>query len=684
MTTPTRYPTRRPVPEPPVIEPPNDPPGRSTSRYVRLALLLLLLVFLLWAGLKAWRVAGAARSLLALEDEARALAAGGLAGLDADAAEALLLGARADVVTLRDELAFARPIAPYLGWVPRLGPTLVAAPHLLDMADGGTEAAVLAVGSLKPALAMGQGGSFGMSNVSELLPTLAAAGPALQTASVALDRTATARAELASAVPAEQLPWRVRQLLTLSDEWLPLGQSGLRLAPYLPALLGADGPRRYLIMAQNEDELRATGGFLTGAGVVTVENGRIADLRFRDSSDVDNIAAKPYDFPPQPLYDFMGLEIFVFRDANFWPDFPTSARKAMDLYAYGLDTGPLDGAIAIDQEFLRLLVEAIGPVPIPNSEQVINANNLLTMLREARDIQEGQEVGEWVLNRKAFLGGFAGAIRSKVETEFGSIDLPKLARNMTAAADRRHLSIYLRDPDAAAALAATGWDGRLPTAPPGDFLMAVDTNVGYNKVNLLVERTLTYEVDLGPQPTATLNILYTHTGQPQDEPCFQGVTQEFEQATPYLTLADKCYWNYLRVYAPGGSVLQASSSHTVPGETLFNGRTWDGPAQTVAEQPGLTTFANFMLLPQASELSAMFQYQLPEGIVQSEGGERVYRLTVFKQPGRRPELLALLVALPVGATLLDSSLPAENVDGRFLMTTTLDSNVEIILRYSQP
>lgn len=679
MNAPTRYPT-----PPPPAEPPADTPNRAIGRYVRLALLLLLLAFLLWAGLKAWRVAGATRSLLAVENEARALAAGGLAGLDADAAEALLLGARADVVTLRDELAFVRPIAPYLGWVPRLGPTLVAAPHLLDMADGGTEAAVLAVGSLKPALATVQGESFGTNSLGELLPTLTAAGPALREASVALDRTAAARGALAAAVPAEQLPWRVQQLLTVADEWLPLGQSGLRLAPYLPTLLGADGPRRYLIMAQNEDELRATGGFLTGAGLVTVENGRIADLRFRDSSDVDNIAAKPYDFPPQPLYDFMGLEIFVFRDANFWPDFPTSARKAMDLYAYGLDVEPLDGAIAIDQEFLRLLVEAIGPVPIPDSEQVINANNLLQILREARDIQEGQEVGEWVLNRKAFLGGFAAAIRGKVETEFGSIDLPKLARNMSAAADRRHLSIYLRDPDAATALAATGWDGRLPTAPPGDFLMAVDTNVGYNKVNLLVERALTYEVDLGPQPTATLNVLYTHTGEPQDEPCFQGVTEEFEQATPYLTLADKCYWNYLRVYVPGGSVLQASSNHTVPGETLFNGRTWDGPAQTVAEQPGLTTFANFMLLPRASELTGMFQYQLPQGVVQSEDGATVYQLTVFKQPGTRPQSLTLFVTLPVGATLLETSLPGENVDGRWRMTTTLDSNVEITVRYSQP
>ena len=681
MTTPTRTPTRPPAPEPPIVEPAEDTANGSTGRIIRLVLLLLLLACLLWAGLKVWRVAGAARSLLAVEGEARALAAGGLANVDADAAEALLLGVRADVVTLHDELGFVRPIAPYLGWVPRLGPTLVAAPHLLDMADGGTEAAVLAVGSLKPALATVQGGSLGLESLGELLPTLAAAGPALQEASVALDRTAAARTALAAAVPAEALPWRVQQLMQLSDEWLPLGQDGLRLAPHLPGLLGADGPRRYLIMAQNEDELRATGGFLTGAGVVTVENGRIADLRFRDSSDVDNIAAKPYDFPPQPLYDFMGLEIFVFRDANYWPDFPTSARKAMDLYAYGLDVPPLDGAIAIDQEFLRLLVEATGPVPIPDSDQAISADNLLQMLREARDIQEGQEVGEWVLNRKAFLGGFAAAIRAKVETDFGRIDLPTLARNMAAAADRRHLSIYLRDPDAAAALAATGWDGRLPTAPPGDFLMAVDTNVGYNKVNLLVERTLTYEVALGPQPTATLNLLYSHTGQPQDEPCFQGVTQEFEQALTYLTLADKCYWNYLRVYAPGGSVLRASSSHSVPGETLLNGRTWDGAAQTVAEQPGLTTFANFMLLPRAAELSAMFEYQLPEGVTQVEDGTTVYRLTVFKQPGTRPELLMLLVALPPGVTLLDASLPTQMQDGRVVMSTTLETNLVVTLRY---
>lgn len=684
MTSRPRYPLHPPAPEPPErIEPP-DEARRPIGRIAGLALLLLLLALLVWGGLKAWRVAQAARSLLAAQEQAQALAAGGLAGLDADAAETLLLNVRADIATLHDELAFSRPVAPHLGWVPRLGPTLVASPYLLDMADAGSEAAVLAVGSLKPALSSIQADGFGADRLGELLPTLAAAGPALTQAGEALDRVATARANLAEAVPAEALPWRVRQLLAAADEWLPVGRDGLRLAPQLPAMLGADGPKRYLIMAQNEDELRATGGFLTGAGVVTVEGGRITDLTFMDSSYVDNLAAKPYDFPPQPLYDYMNLELLAFRDANFWPDFPTSAQKALDLYAYGRDVPPLDGAIAIDQEFLRLLVDATGPVPIPDSDGSINADNLLRVLRQARNIQEGQQVGQWVEDRKAFLGGFATAIRAKVESDFGSIDPVKLARNMVAAAEERHLSVYMRDPDVSAALAATGWDGHLPAAPPGDFLMAVDSNMGYNKVNVYIERALTYAVQLGPEPQGTLTILYRHTGAAVPEECYQGVTEEFDLALPYEALTDKCYWNYLRVYAPSGSVLLTSSRHTVPGETLFNGRTWDGTAQTVAEQPGLTTFANFLLLPRASETTATFDYRLPEGVVQSQEGVQVYQLAIFKQPGTRPEQLNLTVSLPAGATFVNASLPAQVDGGQVTIDTALATNLAITVRYRLP
>ena len=107
----------------------------------------------------------------------------------------------------------------------------------------------------------------------------------------------------------------------------------------------------------------------------------------------------------------------------------------------------------------------------------------------------------------------------------------------------------------------------------------------------------------------------------------------------------------------------------------------EGAAQTVAEQPGLTTFANFFLLPWGEEVTAMFQYQLPAGVTQTENGDTIYRLTVYKQPGTRPEQLTLAITLPAGATLLDSSLPATESEGRLIMNTTLESNLEILLRY---
>ena len=77
--------------------------------------------------------------------------------------------------------------------------------------------------------------------------------------------------------------------------------------PVLPAIMGIDGPRHYLIVAQNEDEIRPTGGFITGGGVLTVDNGRIVNINFIDANYIDawsedrHSLTKPYSAPPAPL-----------------------------------------------------------------------------------------------------------------------------------------------------------------------------------------------------------------------------------------------------------------------------------------------------------------------------------------------------------------------------------------------
>ncbi|MGC8000595.1 DUF4012 domain-containing protein, partial [Salmonella enterica] len=86
-----------------------------------------------------------------------------------------------------------------------------------------------------------------------------------------------------------------------ADKWLPQAESGLRFSPIAPEMMGLSELRRYLVVAQNDDELRATGGFISGAGVIAVENGRIASFDFKDAYQVDDWRNKPYDIPPEPL-----------------------------------------------------------------------------------------------------------------------------------------------------------------------------------------------------------------------------------------------------------------------------------------------------------------------------------------------------------------------------------------------
>jgi hypothetical protein len=206
--------------------------------------------------------------------------------------------------------------------------------------------------------------------------------------------------------------------------------------------------------------------------------------------------------------------------------------------------------------------------------------------------------------------------------------------------------------------------------------------MGYNKANLLVERALSYDVVLGDQPQAALAASYHHAGPPSEEPCFQGVADEYEQAADYLAIADQCYWNFLRVLAPAGSQLVESSRHVVPGDTLFSGRTWDSAAQTLNEFPPLTTFANFLLVPRGEEITAAFRYALPPGVVETGANGSVYRLTIYKQPGARSEPLRATITLPDGATLLEAvPSPGESDGNRLTYEINLDANLEITLRY---
>ena len=263
--------------------------------------LFILLAALAWLGVSAARTASAAR--LALADLDRLQALGG-----DDPSPATLPTARDDLAALETHLTTARSagqpflwLAPKLGWVPRYGPTLAAAPALLDMgvelAGGGREA----LDVLAP-LTNQQDGGQALDLLAEALPVISAEAPQLQDADARLARAQALRAGIGG-----DLHPRLAEQLPRLDRLLPLARAGLQAAQVAPTLLGADGPRTYLILAQNNHELRGTGGFISGAGFVRLDGGRIVDLKLNDAYSVDDLT-QPHPAPPRALTEQMGIQ----------------------------------------------------------------------------------------------------------------------------------------------------------------------------------------------------------------------------------------------------------------------------------------------------------------------------------------------------------------------------------------
>jgi hypothetical protein len=664
---------------------PTEIQAKTVSRR-KLGLLLFLgalLLLLGWLGVKAYRIGTAVQSLLAQQAEIETLLGGGLTQMNPEEAEEVVMGVRQDVVTLRRETAVFMPLTPYLGWLPKVGPVLLVAPELMEMADAGTETAVYAFNGLKPALALLQAAESGGSQMSALVQIVDEAEPDLILAKQSLARLVAARQALGDT---SALPWRLRTLLEQADPLLPLAQDGLQAALVLPQLMGMDGPRSYLIIAQNEDEIRPTGGFITGAGLLQVANGRITSLSFQDANLIDNWQEKPYDFPPQPYYDLMGLELFLYRDANFWPDFPTSAEAAVRLYRYGQDAPELDGAIAIDQKFVQYLLQAIGPVTVAESGQTLTSKNVIQHFQEAWAKPEEQVLQDWHEGRKSFMGMFGQAIQAKIESGLGALDPLLLVKTLHTAAEEKHVQLYMRDPEVAAVFDALNWDGRLENPTGQDVLAVIDTNMGYNKVNIYVERTLNYEVMLSGNPQAHLSIHYNNQApiEPGEAGCYQGTLADYSHAPQYLELADECYWNYVRVYAPGGSQLISSTTHLVPAETQYRGQGWHSAAQNLNEFTGWQTFANFLLVPQQETVSTAFSYTLPTAVVQIEDGVSEYQLFINRQAGTRPETVHITVQLPPGATVLQTNPASATVAGNTLtFNLSVARDTLITIRYTE-
>ena len=550
------------------------------------------------------------------------------------AVEDWLREVHAEVRTLKAEAAPFLALAPYLGWLPRYGGDVEAIPALLDVADGLTEAGVLVTGAFAPALA-----PDAHVSLEGLVSALVHNREELSRAYEAVERALDARERIRD----ESLSPRLKAYVSKLDRFLPLLRDGLALAVESSDLLGMEGPRSYLILAQNSDELRATGGFITGVGVITVEEGRVVRLEFKDSYAVDDLS-KPYPPPPAPLRLYMLAEIWLFRDSNWSPDFPTSARQAAYLYEYGQGE-EVYGVVAVDFWLVKFLMPAFEPLKVPGIDEPVTSQNVMDVMRKARGgPKAGKNAGQWWIRRKWFMEALASALRERLEK--GEFDKKALVKGVLRGLEEKHILIYVRNPRVAEILRRRGWDGALKPYE-GDYLMVVDSNLGFNKVNPLIEERITYDIDLSSLE-AELQVSYRNRSRDAKSGCDPRV----RYGATYEEEMHRCYWDYLRVYVPSGAQLMEHTPAPVPEASLYHRRWKVSGIDTLRIGPGefdRQVFSVYILIPRGAEKAYAFRYRLPPSVMDRKGHICVYELDIQKQPGTVHLPVTVRIKLPGGA-----------------------------------
>lgn len=310
-------------------------------------------------------------------------------------------------------------------------------------------------------------------------------------------------AEQLKTLNVEKVSPDIKQQVTQLASQLQQDQSNLpaltRVLNAAPSLLGTTEKQTYAVILQDQRELRPTGGFIQSVGKLTFSQGMLTDHSFQSVYELDNKLASQV-VPPDEIKRFLGESRWFLRDSNWNADFPTTAKQ-INFFLQDSTGRPVDGVIGITFEGVRQLLQATGPLDIPELNEQVTDKNLYDRLdfhAETKSVQiNGQKLD------------YVSLLLDKLVTRLATLEpdkLAQLARNWSHALNSQDILLVSLNVPTAKIWQDLGWDGGViqPTCPSQfvgsacliDQLYQVDANIGINKVNPYVEKKVVDYVDI--------------------------------------------------------------------------------------------------------------------------------------------------------------------------------------------
>ncbi len=442
---------------------------------------------------------------------------------------------------------------------------------------------------------------------------------------------------------------------------------GVDLLGLLLPMVGYPQPKTYVVVLQNADELRPTGGFMGTMGVMRFDSGEITQQAFQDVYAYDRTASSTIlGVPPEILRRELNVNAWYLRDSNWSPDVPQSAARISKLFAdhnwiaetVPSPTSPVpDGVIFLGPEIFTSLLRFTGPITIDGTTFTPDA--FFDELQYAVEIGFAKQ-GIPVEERKQIVAKLGMELFTRLADApiRRWVELFDVGVNSLKTKD---FMIVMQDPALQRAFDAHNWSGRTLT-PVQDELWVVDANLAALKTDGVMDKRIEYKLEAKnpAAPIATVRLIYTNTNR--------AITWRYTR-----------YRDYVRIYVPEGSELISSEGAMAKDLNQTGGRVIPGQVD-VMKDLGKTVFGAFWSIEPGQTRELTFTYRLPARVSEPLLAKGEYQLLLQKQPGSHHRLTLDLL---FGKKLVAASppeAPADFGDDRYRATFDLSTDRLVQIR----
>lgn len=471
--------------------------------------LLLVLLGLAWLAFSAFRVRSDLQAVRRGVQTMRSqLAAGNLTAAEASAKSIRSHADSAHSWSTGPAWALAADV-PGLGSPFATARDLTTSVHIV--ANGAITPLVDAISTFQPQHIRTPDGAFNLAKIRSLGPTVDHASGAVTTAisrlhnasgSTWLGAVNTARSEL------------LDQLSPLDHDLTTIGNA----VKVVPTVLGADGPRTYLISFQNDAEIRSTGGIPGAFAIVRADNGKVTFTRFESDTYFTHVQARGLHLGLNYLNLFQTAQE-DYRDSDYSPNFPDAGQIWSSMWQQ--KTGQtLNGAMIIDPTALHYLLQVSGPAKLADGSS-IDASNVVRLTQQTlyQRYPDNDSGGQQA--RKNYLLDVARAISQKLLGR--GVDSGGLLRAAATAADQHRLLFWSADQNVEHELATVPLGGVVPDDTKSPYVALGLNNDSQSKLDYYLHADMKYTSSCdGDSRNVTVTVTLTNDAPPHLPPYVEG------------------------------------------------------------------------------------------------------------------------------------------------------------------